>query len=221
MSPPSCDTISSRKRLACRALRATSLMPFLLSSSSSSVTIGRNTSCSSKRKRLVGSCISTLVSSTKSLVTAAFAARGPSRSRSRLRGMGASACEAKPSASCLSWCREVSLRGSLGIRAAGWLQRESEAGGARVVEDFLRVAGHLHAPPRLRDPTLAVDHEGAALDAAHLAAVHDGVARDPEDTDLQPGEFRVKVAEIHALDGAAGSAALGIEAEDERGREGR
>jgi hypothetical protein len=34
-------TISSRKRLAWRALRATSVMPFLWSSSSSSVTIGR------------------------------------------------------------------------------------------------------------------------------------------------------------------------------------
>ena len=42
-------------------------MPFLWLSSSSSVIIGRNTSCSSKRNSDIGSCISTLVSSTKSL----------------------------------------------------------------------------------------------------------------------------------------------------------
>src|SRR5882762_6861038 len=61
-------TMSSRNRLAWRALRAISEMPFLFLSSSSSVMIGRNTSCSSKRNRLVGSCISTLVSRTKSFV---------------------------------------------------------------------------------------------------------------------------------------------------------
>src|SRR5256885_17100381 len=43
-------------------------MPLLLLSSSSSVMIGRNTSCSSKRNRLVGACINTLVSRTKSFV---------------------------------------------------------------------------------------------------------------------------------------------------------
>src|SRR3954469_13317383 len=63
------DTSSSRKREVCRALRATSVMPFLLLSSSSSVKIGRKMACSSNRNRLGGSCIRTLVSSTKSLVT--------------------------------------------------------------------------------------------------------------------------------------------------------
>jgi hypothetical protein len=61
-------TISSSVRLAWRALRATSDMPFLLESSSSRVIIGTKMSCSSKRNRLVGSCISTLVSRTNSLV---------------------------------------------------------------------------------------------------------------------------------------------------------
>src|SRR5579863_1870638 len=56
--------MSSRKRLTWRTLRAASDRPFLWASSSSSTTIGRNTSCSSKRKIAVGSCISTLVSST-------------------------------------------------------------------------------------------------------------------------------------------------------------
>ena len=38
---PCAVTSSSRKRLTCRALRATSVMPFLWPSSSSSVKIGR------------------------------------------------------------------------------------------------------------------------------------------------------------------------------------
>src|SRR6516164_861087 len=58
--------MSSRKRLTCRTLREASDSPFLCASSSSSTTIGRYTSCSSKRKIDVGSCISTLVSSTNS-----------------------------------------------------------------------------------------------------------------------------------------------------------
>jgi len=66
-------TISSRKRLAWRALRATSVMPFFLLSSSSSTNIGRQMSCSSKRNRLVGSCSNTLVSSTNNLVSVFFA----------------------------------------------------------------------------------------------------------------------------------------------------
>src|ERR1700689_2611963 len=69
MSPVSVLTISSRKRLAWRALRDTSDNPFLLLSSSSRVAIGRKISCSSNRYRLVGSCIRTLVSSTNSLVS--------------------------------------------------------------------------------------------------------------------------------------------------------
>src|SRR5712691_13335988 len=68
MGPLAWLTMSSRKRLAWRALRAISEIPLLLLSSSSRVMIGRNTSCSSNRNRLVGSCISTLVSRTKSFV---------------------------------------------------------------------------------------------------------------------------------------------------------
>ena len=65
MSPsPAAPTSASSERLTCRAFRATSDMPFLWSSSSSSVIIGRYTSCSSKRKSAVGSCMRTLVSST-------------------------------------------------------------------------------------------------------------------------------------------------------------
>src|SRR6266850_2543252 len=68
MGPLAWLTMSSRNRLAWRALRAISEMPLLLLSSSSRVMIGRNTSCSSNRNKLVGSCISTLVSRTKSFV---------------------------------------------------------------------------------------------------------------------------------------------------------
>src|SRR5262245_6049695 len=57
---------SSRKRLTWRTLRDCSDRPFLCASSSSSTTIGRNTSCSSNRNIAVGSCMSTFVSSTKS-----------------------------------------------------------------------------------------------------------------------------------------------------------
>src|SRR3954470_265896 len=75
ISPPGLLTISSRKRLAWRALRETSDMPFLLLSSSSRVEMGRKISCSSKRNMLVGSCIRTLVSSTNSLVRVLVAVR--------------------------------------------------------------------------------------------------------------------------------------------------
>src|SRR3546814_5521738 len=52
------------KRLTWRALRLASDVPFLPLSSSSITCIGRNTSCSSNLNSAVGSCISTLVSST-------------------------------------------------------------------------------------------------------------------------------------------------------------
>jgi hypothetical protein len=78
------EASESRLRLTWRALRATSLRPFLLLSSSSSVIIGRKMSCSSKRNSDIGSCISTLVSSTNSLA-------GPAMRGARLRVRGASA----------------------------------------------------------------------------------------------------------------------------------
>src|SRR4051812_47613203 len=232
MSPPCC-TISSRKRLAWRALRETSLMPFLWSSSSSRTTIGRNTSCSSKRKRLVGAGMSTVVSSTKNLVTADLGARADP-SRSRLRCMGTSGAGSESSKEC----RGPSLRGSMGISRLRGGKRGLEVRGLHVVEHFLRVAGDLHAAPFARDAALPVDHEGAALDAAHLLAVHvlhlhhaedaaallfgvgeqlerevhlfpeplvgrHGVARNPEDRHFRAEEFAMEVAELGALDGAA------------------
>lgn len=79
----SCTSASS-ERLTWRALRATSDMPFFWWSSSSSVIIGRKMSCSSKRNSELGSCSSTLVSSTNSL-RGAFCARA----LARLAGAGA------------------------------------------------------------------------------------------------------------------------------------
>src|SRR5574343_1878714 len=81
MSTSSWASRSSSMREAWRALRAISVIPFLWLSNSSRVMIGMKMSCSSKRYRQLGSCISTLVSRTKILVTAGFfAAAG-------LRGM--------------------------------------------------------------------------------------------------------------------------------------
>src|SRR5690625_2389522 len=60
-------TKPSKKRLTCRALRATSDIPFFWWSSSSRTTIGIKISCSAKRNNEFESCNKTLVSSTKSL----------------------------------------------------------------------------------------------------------------------------------------------------------
>jgi hypothetical protein len=80
MSAPWAAASASSVRLVWRALRATSVMPFLWPSSSSSTIMGRKMSCSSKRNRHIGSCSSTLVSSTNSLAgpdRALLAAGGP------------------------------------------------------------------------------------------------------------------------------------------------
>ena len=66
MSAPLTPASASNWRLVWRPLRATSVMPFLWPSSSSSTIIGRKMSCSSKRNSAIGSCSSTLVSSTNS-----------------------------------------------------------------------------------------------------------------------------------------------------------
>jgi hypothetical protein len=67
MSASCAPASASSVRLVWRPLRATSVVPFLWPSSSSSTIIGRKMSCSSKRNRHIGSCSSTLVSSTNSL----------------------------------------------------------------------------------------------------------------------------------------------------------
>src|SRR6266850_5395358 len=135
-------TMSSRKRLAWRALRAISEMPLLLLSSSSSVMIGRNTSCSSKRNRLVGSCISTLVSRTKSFVA-------DERDCARGRREGTDLREA----------------------SAGGTESPCCSDGFNKIEHLLSVTGNLDPAPFAPENSVAVEHEGAALDAAYLFPV--------------------------------------------------
>src|SRR5450755_864014 len=98
-------------------------------------------SCSSKRNRLVGSCMSTLVSSTNSLT---------------LDGRRVT------TEAGLRWVMSLLGRG----QTRKLVQRLYE------FEHFLGVAGHLDAAPFARQLAAAVNHEGAALDAAHLAAIH-------------------------------------------------
>src|SRR5229473_8005711 len=132
-------TMSSRKRLAWRALRAISEIPLLLLSSSSRVMIGRKTSCSSKRNRLVGSCISTLVSRTKSFVVDGRDARG------RREGTDLREASAAESACC--------------------------SDGFNKIEHLLGVTGNFDSAPFAPENAVAVEHEGAALDAPHLFPV--------------------------------------------------
>src|SRR6266568_6407854 len=215
-------TMSSRNRLAWRALRAISEMPLLLLSSSSSVMIGRNTSCSSKRNRLVGSRISTLVSRTKSFVTD---------------------------------CRD-SLRG----RREGTDLREAPAGGAEAtcrsdgfnkIEHLLGMTGNLDPAPFAPENAVAVEHEGAALDAPYLFPVQvlhlhhaelfanlfvfvrqqlegkphlgleilvrlEAVARDSGYRTSRLLELRVEIAELRPFVGAARRVVLRVEIEDEQ-----
>src|SRR6266581_1014282 len=141
MGPLAWLTMSSRKRLAWRALRAISEMPLLLLSSSSRVMIGRNTSCSSNRNRLVGSCISTLVSRTNSFVV-------DDRDCARERREGTDLREA--SAAEPACCSD----------------------GFNKFEHLLGVTGNFDSAPFAPENAVAVEHKGAAFDAADLLAVH-------------------------------------------------
>ncbi len=128
MSAPCAPASASSVRLAWRALRATSVMPFLWPSSSSSTIIGRKMSCSSKRNRLMGSCISTLVSSTNSLAGPVdFLRRGCGCGAGRLRaagGGGSSTISAGSSSSTSSsspppWASKSSAACGRSITGAG------------------------------------------------------------------------------------------------------
>src|SRR6267378_2942804 len=215
-------TMSSRKRLAWRALRAISEMPLLLLSSSSSVMIGRKTSCSSKRNRLVGSCMSTLVSRTKS-----FAADCRDSVRGRREGT------------------------DLGDASAAGAVPTCCSDGFNKIEHLLGVAGNLDSAPFAPENAVAVEHEGAAFDAADLLAVHvlhlhhaelfadlfvfvrqqlegkahfgfeilvrlEAVARDSGYRTSRLLELRVEIAELRPFVGAARGVVLRVEIEDEQ-----
>src|SRR5712692_1662645 len=214
-------TMSSRKRLAWRALRAISEMPFLLLSSSSRVMIGRKTSCSSKRNRLVGSCINTLVSRTKSFAT-------DCRDSVRGRREGTDLREASAGADPIC-CSD----------------------GFNKIEHLLGVTGNLDSAPFAPENAVAVEHEGAALDPAYLLAVHvfhlhdpelaadflglvrkqlegkahlgleifvrpETVARDAEDRASCLLQSRVEIAELCPFIGAARGVVLRVEIKDEQ-----
>src|SRR5690606_21313592 len=136
-SPPAAISASS-ERLTCRALRETSDMPFLWLSSSSSVIIGRNTSCSAKRNRLLGSCISTLVSRTNSFGIGAACRRGSRRAVAALRAggvrAGASAPPAAGSAAASAAAIGATVAGCAGAPRAGRIDTTScDAGVAAPV----------------------------------------------------------------------------------------
>src|SRR5581483_7459298 len=137
---------SSRKRLTWRALRETSLVPFLAASSSSSTTIGMNRSCSSKRNRALGSCISTLVSRTKIF----FFIESGSGERRQSRPAGGEPAGLREQ-------REERVQRSEGLH-------RFQHGG--------RVALGRNLAPFLPQHALGVEQEGAAVDAHVLAAVH-------------------------------------------------
>jgi hypothetical protein len=96
-------------------------------------------SCSSKRYRQVGSCISTLVSRTKSFLGW------------RQRHIGC-------------WLRVCGAMSSL-FRVIGRVALQSLAD---EIEHFLRVPGHFDAAPFAPQDPFAVDDKGAAFDAANL-----------------------------------------------------
>src|SRR6266852_7141080 len=222
MSSTAVETISSRKRLACRALRDTSERPRLCWSSSSSVAIGRNTSCSSKRNRLVGSCISTLVSRTNSFVAGC-------RDSVRGRRVGTDLREAP----------------------AGGTEPTCRSDGFNKIEHLLSMTGDLDPAPFALENAVAVEHEGASLDSADLLAVHvlhlhhpelfadlfvfvrqqlegkahlgleilvrlEAVARDSGYRTSRLLELRVEIAELRPFVGAARGVVLRVEIEDEQ-----
>src|SRR5882672_12703642 len=106
--------------------------------------IGRKTSCSSNRNRLVGSCIRTLVSRTNSLVLV-----------------------------CGGFARREGTDLDTDARAPAGSDSSRDSVGFNKVEHLLSVARNLDAAPFAPDHAIAVDDEGAALDAAHLLAVQD------------------------------------------------
>src|SRR5690606_692221 len=140
-------------------------------------------SCSSKRKRLVGSCISTLVSRTNSLQSDEFLRLArlviPGLSRAVPRGRGAWGDTEELSLPGTKWRIDVArhcsqggrdCRAALALTTSAWFRVSSEC--LRGGKDFGCMAGYLHTAPGARDVALRIDQKGGAFDAAHLFAVH-------------------------------------------------
>src|SRR5258706_4551312 len=108
-------------------------------------------SCSSKRNRLVGSCISTFVSSTKSFESRFLMGWRHLCAMGEWEGGEDSAL--------------ASVRSASSGRSAG----RSE--GFNKVEYLLCVSRHLDPAPFAREGSILVDDERAALDSTYLPAV--------------------------------------------------
>ena len=142
--------------------------------------IGRNRSCSSNRNRLVGSCINTLVSSTNSLVPPPSGLPDSERCL-RFLGLHGRVVDA------FSWQYRARY-----LPAQGWWSGPDRVGtgcggkgtalqgrpvaphveGLNKIQYLLYMAWNLDAAPLAQQNTLAAENEGAALDAAHLFAIH-------------------------------------------------
>src|SRR5688572_4985213 len=207
--------MSSRKRLTWRALRDTSDVPFLAASSSSSTTIGMNKSCSSKRNRLVGSCISTFVSRTKIFF---FMRAGTRTGASPALLGGGKAGRGSEGFRRLEDFLGVALdlhRAPFARELAGGVEQERAAVHAHV---FLAVhalfADHVE---RLAGGAFGVgkEREGEAELGDEIIVAAHAVLGDAQDLDAGFLELGIQVAEVLAFLRAAGSVVLGIEVDNE------
>src|SRR5580658_4999552 len=185
--------MSSRKRLTWRTLREASDRPFLCASSSSSTTIGRYTSCSSKRKMAVGSCISTLVSSTNR--------RRPVRER-LLTSRDAARPAVGPGSETLR-CFKYRLRVTWNLHLAPLLSQAATAvqqeGAALDPEELSAVKAFRFydiEQPAHRFLGIGEQREGQRLLGRELVVGGDRVARHTHDLRAGLAERRRQVAEV-------------------------
>src|SRR5579871_742682 len=192
---------SSRNRLTWRTLRADSERPFLPASSSSSTIIGMYTSCSSKRKIAVGSCIRTFVSSTKIERRARVARVIGSRSPSQGPGGGEN---------LVGVSRDLDLA-PLGAQHAAGVDQERAALNAHVLAAVHAL--FLVDLEQLADRAIGVGQqfERKPILRLELFVRGDAVRRDADDGHLCPAELGVQVPEGLALLRAAGRVVLRVE----------
>src|SRR5690348_2303769 len=203
--------MSSRKRLTWRTLREASESPFLCASSSSSTTIGRYTSCSSKRKMAVGSCISTLVSSTNR--------RRPVRERPFTARDSPEAAVGPGSLTLRCFKYRLRMAGNLDVaplllQTAGAVYQERAALHPEIlsaVQGFL--PDHIE---QLAHLLLGVGEQRKRKRFLRREAVvrGDAVARDADDGGVGLAERRGEIAEVLRLARAAGGHVARIEVDD-------
>src|SRR6516165_628917 len=192
--------MSSRKRLTWRTLREASDSPFLCASSSSSTTIGKYTSCSSKRKIAVGSCISTLVSSTNR--------RRPVRDLLFISRASPEAAVGPPSYTLRCFKHFLRVTGNLHLapllrQPAGAVQQKSAALHPQIlsaVEAFLfyDIEQLAHLFVRVRQQRKRQRFLGR-----ELVVRGDRIARNTDDLGAGLAELRVQIAEVLGFPGTA------------------